>query len=94
MKYNQLGESNLLVSEICLGTMTFGQQNTIAEAHQQLDYAIGQGVNFIDAAEMYPVPVQESTQGLTETYIGEWLVRQQRDKQLSCLGKKHKLMEF
>jgi aryl-alcohol dehydrogenase (NADP+) len=80
MNYNQLGESNLRVSEICLGTMTFGQQNTIAQAHQQLDYAISQGVNFIDAAEMYPVPVQESTQGLTETYIGEWLVRQQRDK--------------
>src|SRR5579883_546382 len=80
MKYNQLGESALHVSEICLGTMTFGQQNTITQAHQQLDYAIAQGVNFIDAAEMYPVPVQESTQGLTETYIGEWLVRQQRDK--------------
>ena len=80
MNYNQLGESDLRVSEICLGTMTFGQQNTIAQAHQQLDYAIAQGVNFIDAAEMYPVPVQESTQGLTETYIGEWLVRQQRSK--------------
>ncbi|MBO3463806.1 NADP(H)-dependent aldo-keto reductase [Aetokthonos hydrillicola Thurmond2011] len=80
MKYNQLGESDLHVSEICLGTMTFGNQNTIAEAHQQLDYAIAQGVNFIDAAEMYPVPPQESTQGLTETYIGEWLVRQERDK--------------
>jgi aryl-alcohol dehydrogenase-like predicted oxidoreductase len=80
MKINQLGDSTLQVSEICLGTMTFGQQNTLAEAHQQLDYAIAQGVNFIDAAEMYPVPVQESTQGLTETYIGEWLARQQRDK--------------
>ncbi len=80
MKYNQLGDSNLHVSEICLGTMTYGQQNTITEAHQQLDYAIAHGVNFIDAAEMYPVPVQENTQGLTETYIGEWLTRQQRDK--------------
>lgn len=80
MKYNQLGDSDLQVSEICLGTMTFGQQNTIGEAHQQLDYAIAQGVNFIDTAEMYPVPVQEHTQGLTETYIGEWLTRQQRDQ--------------
>jgi aryl-alcohol dehydrogenase-like predicted oxidoreductase len=80
MKKNQLGNSDLQVSEICLGTMTFGQQNTLAEAHQQLDYAIAQGVNFIDAAEMYPVPVLESTQGLTESYIGEWLVRQQRDR--------------
>ncbi len=80
MKYNQLGESDLNVSEICLGTMTFGQQNTIEEAHQQLDYARDRGINFIDAAEMYPVPVYEATQGLTESYIGEWLVRQPRDQ--------------
>lgn len=80
MKKNRLGDSDLQVSEICLGTMTFGQQNTLAEAHQQLDYAIDHGVNFIDAAEMYPVPVQESTQGLTESYIGERLLRQQRDR--------------
>lgn len=80
MKYNPLGDSGLHVSEICLGTMTYGHQNTIVEAHQQLDYAIAQGVNFIDAAEMYPVPVQETTQGLTETYVGEWLAHQQRDK--------------
>ncbi|RUM83505.1 MAG: NADP(H)-dependent aldo-keto reductase, partial [Candidatus Thioglobus sp.] len=56
MQYNQLGDSDLKVSNICLGTMTFGQQNTEKEAHQQLDYAIDQGVNFIDTAEMYPVP--------------------------------------
>jgi aryl-alcohol dehydrogenase (NADP+) len=60
--------------------MTYGQQNTISEAHQQLDYAIDQGVNFIDAAEMYPVPPRAETYGLTETYIGEWLKNQQRDK--------------
>jgi len=80
MQYNQLGESDLKVSEICLGTMTYGQQNTIEEAHQQLDYAVAQGVNFIDAAEMYPVPTRAETQGLTEAYIGEWLKYQQRDK--------------
>ncbi|MBD2456032.1 NADP(H)-dependent aldo-keto reductase [Nostoc sp. FACHB-87] len=80
MRYNQLGESDLKVSEICLGTMTYGRQNSIAEAHQQLEYAIANGVNFIDAAEMYPVPPQEATYGLTETYIGEWLKDQQRDK--------------
>lgn len=80
MKKNRLGNSDLHVSEICLGTMTFGQQNTIAEAHQQLDYAIEQGVNFIDAAEMYPIPVQQTTQGLTESYIGEWLAKQPRDQ--------------
>ena len=80
MKYNQLGESDLKVSEICLGTMTFGQQNTIEEAHQQLDYAIAQGINFIDTAEMYPVPPRGETQGKTEAYIGEWLKKQQRNQ--------------
>ncbi|MBD2138400.1 NADP(H)-dependent aldo-keto reductase [Anabaena sp. FACHB-1237] len=80
MKYNQLGESNLNVSEICLGTMTYGHQNTIEEAHEQLNYAVTQGINFIDAAEMYPVPPRGETQGKTEAYIGEWLKNQQRDK--------------
>ncbi|WP_427162096.1 NADP(H)-dependent aldo-keto reductase [Aliinostoc sp. HNIBRCY26] len=80
MQYNQLGNSDLNVSEICLGTMTYGRQNTIEEAHQQLDYAINQGVNFIDAAEMYPVPPSGETYGLTESYIGEWLKHQQRDQ--------------
>lgn len=80
MKYNQLGDSNLKVSEICLGTMTFGQQNTIEEAHQQLDFAVESGVNFIDTAEMYPVPPRPETYGQTETYIGEWLKNQQRDR--------------
>jgi len=80
MRYNQLGQSSLQVSEICLGTMTFGQQNTIEEAHQQLDFAVANGVNFIDTAEMYPVPPQAETQGSTESYIGEWLQHQQRDQ--------------
>ncbi|AFZ24820.1 putative oxidoreductase, aryl-alcohol dehydrogenase like protein [Cylindrospermum stagnale PCC 7417] len=80
MQYNQLGESDLKVSEICLGTMTFGRQNTIEDAHQQLDYAITQGVNFIDAAEMYPVPPSAETYGFTESYIGEWLKHQQRNQ--------------
>ncbi|MDY7015269.1 MAG: aldo/keto reductase, partial [Cyanobacteriota bacterium] len=80
MEYNKLGDSDLLVSEICLGTMTYGQQNTVEEAAEQLDYAIANGVNFIDTAEMYPVPSRAETQGKTESYIGEWLVKQQRDK--------------
>ncbi len=80
MQYNQLSNSDLHVSEICLGTMTYGQQNTIEEAHQQLNYAIDQGINFIDAAEMYPVPPRAETYGKTEVYIGEWLKKQQRDK--------------
>jgi aryl-alcohol dehydrogenase (NADP+) len=80
MQYKQLGDSDLKVSVICLGTMTYGQQNTIEQAHQQLDYAVAQGVNFIDAAEMYPVPPRAETQGRTEAYIGEWLKAKQRDK--------------
>lgn len=80
MLNNQLGESDLKVSDICLGTMTYGKQNTIEEAHQQLDYAVAQGINFIDAAEMYPVPTSAETYGKTEVYIGEWLKHQQRDK--------------
>ena len=80
MKYKKLGDSDLSVSEICLGTMTYGQQNTVEEAAKQLDFAIAQGVNFIDTAEMYPVPGNPATQGKTEEYIGEWLVKQQRDK--------------
>ncbi|MBQ0756506.1 MAG: NADP(H)-dependent aldo-keto reductase [Amphritea sp.] len=68
-----LGGSDLNVSRLCLGTMTFGQQNSEAEAHEQLDYAVAQGINFIDTAEMYPVPPMAETQGRTEQYIGSWL---------------------
>lgn len=80
MEYKQLGDSDLLVSAICMGTMTYGQQNTIEEAHQQLDYAVSQGVNFLDTAEMYPVPGRAETQGFAEECIGKWLSKQQRDK--------------
>jgi len=83
MKYSKLGKTDIEVSKICLGTMTFGQQNTEAEAHEQLSYAIDQGVNFIDTAEMYAVPGSEETQGLTEKYIGTWLSqRSDRDKMI------------
>ena len=75
MQYRPLGTTDLRVSEICLGTMTWGQQNTEAEAHAQLDLAVERGVNFIDAAEIYPVPPRAETQGLTEQYIGSWLAR-------------------
>lgn len=75
MQYNQLPNTDLHVSRICLGTMTWGEQNTEAEAHAQLDYAVAQGVNFIDTAEMYPVPPRPQTQGRTERYIGNWLRR-------------------
>lgn len=80
MEYRPLGRTGLDVSVICLGTMTFGEQNSEAEAHAQLDYAVDQGVNFIDAAEMYPVPPRAETQGLTEQYLGSWLAgRGRRD---------------
>ncbi len=82
MKFNRLGRSDLTVSEICLGSMTWGSQNTAAEAHAQLDYALGEGVNFIDTAEMYPTtPRSAETTGLTEELIGAWLKgRPDRDK--------------
>lgn len=81
MKYNTLGTSDLNVSEICLGTMTWGHQNNEADAHEQLDYAFANGVNFIDTAEMYAVPPQAETYTLTEQYIGNWLkARNNRDK--------------
>ena len=78
MKYRKLGRTDLDVSLIGLGTMTWGEQNTEAEAHQQLDYALERGVNLVDVAEMYPVPPKPETQGLTETYIGTWLARGKR----------------
>lgn len=80
MKYHKIGNSDLKVSKLCLGTMTFGEQNTEQEAWQQLDYAIEHGINFIDTAEMYPVPGKAETQGRTESYIGNWLTKQKRDK--------------
>ena len=73
MRYRPLGRTDIRVSELCLGTMTFGEQNTEADAFQQLDRAVDVGINFIDTAEMYPVPPMAQTQGLTETYIGNWL---------------------
>lgn len=81
MEYRQLGTTDIRVSEICLGTMTFGEQNNEAEAHEQLDYALANGVNFIDCAEMYPVPPRAETFGRTEEYIGSWLAaRGTRDR--------------
>jgi len=75
MNMNLLGNSTLKVSEICLGSMTWGQQNSMADAHAQLDYAQSRGVNFIDTAEMYAVPAHAETYGATEKIIGEWLYK-------------------
>ena len=73
MQKRQLGKTGLNVSLICLGTMTWGEQNSEQDAFAQLDYAMDQGINFIDVAEMYPVPPRAETQGLTEAYLGNWL---------------------
>ena len=73
MNQRPLGATGLRVSELCLGTMTFGEQNTEAEAFAQLDHAVAAGINFIDTAEIYPVPPRVETQGATERFIGNWL---------------------
>ncbi|GHA54417.1 oxidoreductase [Amylibacter ulvae] len=76
MKYNELGETGIKVSQLCLGSMTWGTQNTTAEGHAQIDMALDHGVNFIDTAEMYPVnPLTKDTQGDSERVIGEWLAK-------------------
>ncbi|WP_066966620.1 NADP(H)-dependent aldo-keto reductase [Microbulbifer sp. Q7] len=83
MEQRQLGKTDIQVSKICLGTMTFGEQNTEQQAFEQLDYAVAQGVNFIDCAEMYPVPPRPETYGRTEEIIGNWL--QQRGKRADVI---------
>jgi aryl-alcohol dehydrogenase-like predicted oxidoreductase len=81
MDKRRLGRTDLLVSRICLGSMTWGQQNTEAEGHAQMDLAFARGVNFIDTAELYPIPPKAETQGGTERIIGSWMkAKGNRDK--------------
>lgn len=81
MRYSELGDTGIEVSRICLGTMTWGEQNSEREAHAQLDLALEHGVNFLDTAEMYPVPPRAETQGRTEDHLGSWLAgRSDRDR--------------
>ncbi|UVF19905.1 aldo/keto reductase [Microvirga terrae] len=81
MEYRRLGRTDLNVSLICLGTMTWGQQNTEADGHAQMDYALDQGINFFDTAELYSIPPRPETQGSTERIIGSWFkARGSRDK--------------
>ena len=81
MKYTTLPNTNIKVSKICLGSMTWGNQNTEEEGHEQLDYAFNQGINFIDTAELYPVPAEAKTYGRTSEIIGTWLKKTgNRDK--------------
>ena len=87
MQYSKLANTEIQISKICLGTMTFGEQNTEQEAHQQLDIAKEHGVNFIDTAEMYPVPPRRETQGATERFIGSWLRRRKCRDQIVIASK-------
>lgn len=82
MRYSTLGSSGLSVSRVCLGSMTWGIQNTQSDADEQIEYALSQGINFIDTAEMYPVPPNAQTYGDTERFIGNWFARhpQMREK--------------
>lgn len=88
MEYSTLGSSNLSVSRICLGSMTWGKQNNQEDANQQIDYALSQGINFIDTAEMYAVPPSPDTYGKTETIIGNWLAENpERRKEIILASK-------
>ncbi len=87
MKYRKLGRTDIEVSLIGLGTMTWGEQNTEEDAHAQLDYALSRGVTLVDAAEMYPVPPRPETQGRTEAYIGTWLAKTGRRKDIVLASK-------
>lgn len=87
MKYIKIPNTDLEVSEICLGSMNWGQQNTEEEAHEQLDYALSQGINFVDTAEMYPIPPDRTKQGTTEKYIGTWLEKTGNRKKIILASK-------
>ncbi|CAN0656073.1 Protein tas [Nitratireductor aquimarinus] len=87
MEKRRLGRSDLLVSQICLGTMTFGEQNTEAEGHEQMDRAVERGVNFLDMAELYPIPPKAETQGRTERYVGTWMKERGNRDQLIIASK-------
>ena len=87
MKYKTVGTKNIKVSLICLGSMNWGEQNTENEAHEQLDYSIEKGINFIDTAEIYPIPPNKKSQGRTETYIGNWLKKRGKRTDLIIASK-------
>ncbi|WP_321887441.1 NADP(H)-dependent aldo-keto reductase [Paraburkholderia bannensis] len=88
MEYRTLGDTDIKVSLIGLGTMTWGEQNTERDAHEQIDYALDQGVTLIDAAEMYPVPPRPETQGQTERFIGTWLAQHRAARERIVLATK------
>ena len=87
MEYKKLGQTDIKVSKICLGTMTWGEQNTQAEAYLQLDYSLQQGVNFIDTAELYAVPPKKETCNTTEIMLGNWLSQSKRRSEVVLASK-------
>jgi len=87
MKYRSLGNSGIEVSQICLGTMTWGKQNSQNEAFEQLDYALDRGINFVDTAELYAVPPEAETYGATEAIIGNWLKKTGRREEIVLASK-------
>ncbi|UCJ15580.1 NADP(H)-dependent aldo-keto reductase [Pseudomonas sp. MM211] len=87
MNYRPLGNSDIQVSSIGLGTMTWGHQNSETDAHQHLDHALSRGVNLVDAAEMYPTPTRAETWGITERFIGTWLAKTGRRQDIVLASK-------
>ena len=79
MNFKKLGNTDLKVSSICLGTMTWGEQNTQAEAFEQMDYALDSGINFFDTAELYAAPMKAETRGKTSQIIGEWFLKSKKE---------------
>ena len=87
MKFKKLGNSNLDVSLICLGTMTWGTQNSEKDAFEQMDYSLGNGVNFFDTAELYSVPPTPESYGKTEKIIGNWFEKRKNRKKIILASK-------
>ena len=87
MKFKKLGNTDLDVSLICLGTMTFGEQNTQEEGFEQMDYALSNNINFFDTAELYAIPPKEKTYGKTEEIIGNWFQKRTNRKKIVLASK-------
>ena len=87
MKYKNLGDTNLKVSLICLGTMTWGEQNTQEEGFEQMDYAVEKEINFFDTAELYAIPPKKKTYGKTEEIIGNWFKERKNRKKIILASK-------
>ena len=87
MNFKNLGNTDLKVSTICLGTMTWGEQNTQKDAFDQMEYAVDQGVNFFDTAELYAVPMKPETRGKTSQFIGEWFLKTKKRNKIILADK-------